>query len=96
MLHVPLNIRAQIPSPTLSPTVEQKEFIPTDNVPIVIESQEEIVYSESPPIESLNPQNNDSVHAVVHPESPVTMSPPIGSPSMQNNILTQPTEYQVR
>lgn len=92
MLHVPLNIRAQIPSPTLSPTVEQKEFIPTDNAPIVIESQEEIVYSESPPIESLNSQNN----AIIHSESPVTMSPPMGSPSMQNNILTQPTEYQVR
>jgi hypothetical protein len=43
MLHVPINIRSQIPSPTLSPTAEQKDFIPKeDTAPIVIESVEAV------------------------------------------------------
>lgn len=69
MLHVPINIRAQIPSPMLSPTVEQKYFIPKeDTAPIVIEN-----------VEAIQLQS----------ESPVTMSPPIGSPNLHSNILTQ-------
>lgn len=74
MLHVPINIRAQIPSPTLSPTVEQRNFIPIDTAPIVIEGNEQISPSESP----------------------TTMTPPIGSPNLQNNILTDPIDsFQV-
>ena len=66
MLHVPINIRAQIPSPTLSPTAEQKDFIPTeDTAPIVIESVQQ------------------------QPETPITMSPAVGSPNLHSNILTQ-------
>lgn len=66
MLHVPVNIR-HIPSPTLSPTVEQKDFIPSDETaPIVVESVERAL-----------------------PESPATMSPIVGSPNLQSNILTQ-------
>lgn len=67
MLHVPVNIR-QIPSPALSPTVEQKDFIPReDSTPIVV----------------------DSIQQVPFTESPMTVSPPIGSPNLQSNILTQ-------
>lgn len=74
MLHVPINIRAQIPSPTLSPTAEQKDFIPKeDTAPIVIES-----------VEAVQTQQ----------ESPVTMSPPIGSPNLHSNILTQSMDSQ--
>jgi hypothetical protein len=48
MLHVPINIRTQIPSPTLSPTAEQKDFIPKeDTAPIVIE-RFEAVQQETP------------------------------------------------
>lgn len=66
MLHVPINIR-QIPSPTLSPLIEQKDFIPRDDTaPIVVD-----------------PAEHDQ------PESPITMSPTIGSPNLQSNILTQ-------
>jgi hypothetical protein len=66
MLHVPVNIR-HIPSPTISPTIEQRDFIPRDDTaPIVVESLE---------------------HSM--PESPATMSPMIGSPNLQSNILTQ-------
>lgn len=69
MLHVPINIR-HIPSPTQSPTVEQKDFIPKDDsAPIVVEAVDQIL-----------------------PESPITMSPPIGSPNLQSNILTQSME----
>lgn len=67
MLHVPINIR-QIPSsPTLSPLIEQKDFIPKDDTtPIVVDPAEH-----------------------EQQESPTTMSPTIGSPNLQSNILTQ-------
>lgn len=66
MLHVPINIR-QIPSPTLSPLIEQKDFIPRDDTaPIVVD-----------------PAEHDQS------ESTITMSPTIGSPNLQSNILTQ-------
>jgi len=78
MLHVPINIR-HIPSPTLSPTVEQKDFIPNDNTPIVVESASYIA----------------EINEQVQPESPATMSPPIGSPNLQSNILTQMDPSQV-
>ena len=66
MLHVPVNIR-QIPSPTLSPINEQKDFIPKDDTtPIIV----------------------DSIQQVPLTESPATMSPPIGSPNLHSNILT--------
>lgn len=70
MLHVPINIR-QIPSPMVSPIVEQKDFIPKDDTsPIVVESMEQIAQIESP----------------------ITMSPPIGSPNLQSNIISQPID----
>jgi hypothetical protein len=53
----------------LSPTAEQKDFIPKeDTAPIVIESVQAV------PVQS---------------ESPATMSPPVGSPNLHSNILTQ-------
>ena len=62
MLHVPINIRAQIPSPTLSPTVEQIDFIPReDTAPIVIESvqqQPETPTTMSPAVGSPNLHSN--------------------------------------
>lgn len=61
MLHVPINIRAQIPSPTLSPTAEQKDFIPReDTAPIVIESvqQTETPTTMSPVVGSPNLHSN--------------------------------------
>ena len=69
MLHVPINIRSQIPSPTLSPTVEQKDFIPHDNAPIVIESNDYIAQSESPltmspPVDLNSLQNNIEVQEI--------------------------------
>lgn len=62
MLHVPVNTR-YIPSPTISPTVEQKDFIPRDDSgPIVVESNEQVVCESpatlSPPIGSPNLHTN--------------------------------------
>jgi hypothetical protein len=81
MLHVPVNIR-QIPSPIISPimspSVEQKEFIPRDDTtPIVVESvsyppeiaaPEVIAAAIVPPIESpVEPLTNLQSNAVTYP-----------------------------
>lgn len=62
MLHVPINIR-QIPSPTLSPLIEQKDFIPKDDTtPIVVDpaehDQQESPATMSPTVGSPNLHSN--------------------------------------
>lgn len=78
MLHVPTNIRQmQIPSPTLSPTVEQKDFIPKeDTAPIIIENVEQVLFESQPPVNSSFPMNL-----------------PVGSPNLQHNVLTQSMDH---
>jgi hypothetical protein len=75
MLHVPINIR-QIPSPILSPTVEQKDFIPKDDTaPIVVES---ISY---PPLENHTAMSSPQI------ETPI--EPPM---HLQNNVVSYPVD----
>jgi hypothetical protein len=67
MLHVPTNIR-QIPSPMLSPVVEQKGFIPQyDNTPIVVENVSFVpdnvgqTYAESPAMSMESPSLTNNI-----------------------------------
>lgn len=67
MLHVPTNIRQmQIPSPTLSPTIESKDFIPKeDTAPIVIESVGQAYEENQRSVESPLPQQNIHTQSLV-------------------------------
>lgn len=72
MLHVPTNIR-YVPSPMLSPAVEQKDFIPKDDTsPIVVESNEEVVQEiavlETSLVGSPNLQSNILTHSINSPQ----------------------------
>ena len=70
MLHVPINIRAQIPSPMLSPTAEQKDFIPKeDTAPIVIESVEAVPLQPETPVTASPVVGSPNLHSNILTQS---------------------------